>query len=267
MAKLNMASINTLFRKGYLLAGVIMAANMFVGNEMKAMNKNKTNKIPLAKENEDNNGIKLGESILIEDNDENASCNQYARVFFNFLLYWENAFNFIGTLFFSGANNYFKWWDYNPGTYWKLVWFGWRSKRFLKDILQFEVNLNAVKGAFWLLLGAYNLIKNFTVEEQKRENYFIPLHVSRLVAHCVFYHYKSWSHTAFIVVFLLQGFVSMPLTLHFSKFSISISLDSIIWGVAGMILELKAKKRREKERETRKNYTDLSDFKYEEDDM
>ena len=59
----------------------------------------------------------------------------------------------------------------------------------------------------------------------------------------------------------------MPLTLHFSKFSISISLDSIIWGVAGMILELKAKKIKEKQRETIKIYTNLTDGQNEEDDI
>ena len=30
--------MNALFKKGYLLAGVIMAANMFAVNEVKAMN-------------------------------------------------------------------------------------------------------------------------------------------------------------------------------------------------------------------------------------
>ena len=47
MASLNMAKVNTLFRKGYLLAGVIMAANMFVLNDMKAMDENNENNIKI----------------------------------------------------------------------------------------------------------------------------------------------------------------------------------------------------------------------------
>ena len=36
-----MTNMNALIRKVYLLAGVVMAANIFVGNEMKAMDKDK----------------------------------------------------------------------------------------------------------------------------------------------------------------------------------------------------------------------------------
>jgi hypothetical protein len=36
--------MNTLFRKGYLLAGVVMAANMFVVNEVRAMKTNDNEK-------------------------------------------------------------------------------------------------------------------------------------------------------------------------------------------------------------------------------
>ena len=116
-------------------------------------------------------------------------------------------------------------------------------------MLQFEGNFNLGRGFFWLLLGAYNFIKGLTVkEQQERMFYFIHLYVSTLVACCVGNH-KFLAKTAHIVFFLVQGFVSIPLTLHFSKFSISISLDSILWGVAGMILERKAKKIKEKERE------------------
>ena len=56
-----MANMNTLFRKGYLLAGVIMAANMFVVNEVKAMEQIRRRNNP------------INESTIIEDNDENAS--------------------------------------------------------------------------------------------------------------------------------------------------------------------------------------------------
>ncbi len=44
MEKLNMAKVNMLLKKGYLLAGVMMAANIFAVNEMKAMEINKPNK-------------------------------------------------------------------------------------------------------------------------------------------------------------------------------------------------------------------------------
>ena len=56
-----MANMNALFRKGYLLAGVIMAANMFVVNEVKAMEQIRRRNNP------------INESTIIEDNDENAS--------------------------------------------------------------------------------------------------------------------------------------------------------------------------------------------------
>ena len=61
MANMNMAKVSTLFRKGYLLAGVIMAANMFVVNEVKAMEQIRRRNNP------------INESTIIEDNDENAS--------------------------------------------------------------------------------------------------------------------------------------------------------------------------------------------------
>ena len=145
MAKLNMANINTLFRKGYLLAGVVMAANMFVVNEVKASeNKDENNpdtlqvdssqqlleqqklmqnptegtaKIEENKENDDNN-------IIEKSNKKQSSLD--------ILLSLENYFNFFGTLALSSANSYFKWWDYNAGSYCKLRigCLGWRTKKF-----------------------------------------------------------------------------------------------------------------------------------------
>ena len=230
-----MANMSTLLKKGYLFAGVIMATNMFVGNEMKAMNKDEEAR--LAQENQ--------QPGKIENSD--ASGTQYVKSFFGFLSSYENPINFIGGPVFSVANNYFKWCDYNPGWYFKLGCLGWRFKRLLNGMLQFEVNLNAVRGILWLIPGAYiftyQVIKKDRNDKDYDKNYINCLYFSSLVYKKV---YNSSSNdtmgtAAFIVVFLLQGFVSMPLTLHFSKFSISISLDSIIWGVAGMILELKAK--------------------------
>ena len=239
MASLSMASINTLFKKGYLLAVVVIVANMFIGNEVRAMHKDE--KTRLAQENQ-----QLGK---IENSD--SSWKRYVKSFFGFLSSYENPINFIGGPLFSAANNYLKLWNYNPGGYWNLRigCLGLRSKRFLNGMLQLEVNFNLGRGAFWLFPGGYNFIKAYTKREEGRsEDYLEPLYISFLVGNNSIKN-KNRGIKALIVVFLLQGFVSMPLTLHFSKFSISISLDSLIWGITGMILELKAKKRREKERE------------------
>ena len=214
MAILNIASVNTLIRKGYLLAGVIMAANMFIVNEVRAMDDS-------TKEN--------------EKKKEGNTFPKVLDVTSGFVLRYENIINFFGGVVFSGANNYFKLWDYNPGMYCKPVWFGWRSKKFLNNILQFELNLNVVRGILWLIPGAYNFIKYF---KEKKEDYVIPLYFSFLVADSVdnfFNNYYSFI-TALIISFLIQGFVSMPLAIHISNFSISISLDSIIWGGIGMYL-------------------------------
>ena len=229
MAKLNIAKVNTLIRKGYFLAGVIMAANMFIGNEMRAMNLNKNHfteeKKNIKKELKELNELKeknkeikqvieeLGKDVN-KLNKKNAKIKKQKKTggqgFRNFLLSHENLINLIGGAVFSVFNNYFKWWDYNPGTYCKFVWLGLRSKRFLKDILQFEVNFNAVRGIFWSL-------------KKKKEGSLVSF---------------------FIKDILLRGCISMPLTLHLPKinFSMSISLDSILWIGVDKILELKAKK-------------------------
>ena len=44
----------------------------------------------------------------------------------------------------------------------------------------------------------------------------------------------------FWVIFLIQGFVSVPLAIHFSNFSIAISLDSILLASVGKFLSLPA---------------------------
>ena len=251
MAKLNIAKVNTLIRKGYLLAGVIMAANMFTVNEVKAMNSSSSSL------NNSNifqkNGEREGNHVRPGDKSEQNIMDKVLSK----ILSWEGRINFFGGLFFSAANNYLKLWDYNPGWYRQFGCRGCRSKRFLNGVLQFEVNfINLGRGAFWLFLGAYNFTKSFTADKKKdkyHKDYLRSLHFSFLVASCVAKFLKQGKSflpiIAFIVFFLLQGFVSIPLAIHISNLSISISLDSLIWGVTGMILELKAKKRREKERE------------------
>ena len=238
MTKLNMANMSTLFKKGYLLAGVIMAANMFIVNDVKAMEEdNEFNNIK--REEENKNALSL-EGVL----------NFVDWVSYHVLSY-ENTINLIGGAVFSGANNYLKWWDYNPGKYSKLGCFGWRTKK-LFGMLQLEGNLNIGRGISWLIPGAYNVIK-FFIKNKENDDYVKCLHVSYLVADFI----SKKGIITIIGFFLLQGFVSIPLTFHLSKFnfSISISLDSIIWMGIGYILELKVKKEIEKKMIEEKIYS------------
>ena len=223
MASLNMANMNTLFRKGYLLAGVIMAANMFVVNEVKAMNPTNIDNIKKIEGKEKNKNALSLEGVL------------------NFVLSWENTINLVGGVVLSGFNNYLKWWDYNPGGYFKLGCLGWRSGRHIKDIFQIDINLNLGRGILWLIPGTYNLIKFFTVDAKKNEEYVKPLYFSCLVAYRVDGLFKKEKDFLTIIVligfYLLQGFVSIPLAIHISNFSISISLDSMLWAGIGKFLD------------------------------
>ena len=120
-----MAKVSTLIRKGYLFAGVIMAVNMFVVNEVMAMkdiSEETKNKNLLENEKEDDNSIPIGSKKMkggeIKDGKTVISKTLSVQGFRNFLLSHENIFNLIGGAVFSGFNNYFKWWDYNPGGTW-----------------------------------------------------------------------------------------------------------------------------------------------------
>ena len=189
-----MANMNTLFRKVYLLAGVIMTANMFVVNEMKAS----------AKEDNEGNNIEY-----INDKKKIKGKKSGVRDFFDNLNKGD-AVMFLGGLIFSVANNYFKWWSYDSGTYCEFGCVGWRSKRLLNDIFQFDINLNIGRCISWSILGYFI---HYVVPKwnKKREAVFHPLIV-------------------------IQGLVSVPLAIHISNFSISISLDSIIWMIFGKFL-------------------------------
>ncbi len=229
MEKLNMANVNTLIKKGYLLAGVLMAANIFVVNEMKATENDKDDLTTLNQpQNVEGEGKE--EEVVPVENGEKKSGEQG---FFNFVLTYENTINLIGGLALSGANNYFKWWDYSPGVYRKLGCIGWRSKRLLNDIFQFEINLNGIRGISWSIPHIINLIMTKGSKKGKKDGDF------------------SW--ITFFFKDILRGFTSMPLTFHFSNFSISISLDSIIWGIVGMILEAKDKKEQKPNKENQIN--------------
>ena len=220
MTSLNMVNMNALFKKVYFLAGMIMAANMFIVNEVKAAyeENGETNEFNLNNNPEDGN-VNLGENTVVYGTQNGSS-------FMDRILSLENCFNLIGGLVVSGANNYFKWWNYNPGTYRKIGCLGWRTKKFF-DIVQVGINLNLGRGISWVILGAYNFIKFFTVNDEQKEGYVIPLYFSFLVAN--FIEDPLAFNIALIAVFLLQGFLSIPLTFHISNFSISISLDSILW--------------------------------------
>ena len=242
MAKLNMANMNTLFRKGYLLAGIVMAANMFVVNEVRATeenNKEKENITP----NDNENLIPVEESNeLYYFNKKYENASFLIKGVLYRVLSSENYINLIGGVISSVANNYVKWWDYNAGSYCNLRigCLGWRTKKFF-DIVQLDFNLNLGSGISWVILGTYNFIKACKANNDDEEKYIKPLYFSYLVGD-LFDGESYASLAAFIAVFLIQGFVSVPLTFHISNFSISISLDSIIWMGIGKFLEPESNK-------------------------
>jgi len=203
--------MNTFFKKGYLLAGVVMAANMFIGNEMKAM---------------DNTNIEVNQQNQQEQIPVITEKKKTTQKFLDKLLSLENYFNFFGTLALSGANNYFKWWDYNPGGYLKLRigCLGWRTKKFF-DIVQLGFNLNLWRGIGWLIPHIIKFRQSLTKAEIKDTTENKPNEEGLEI--------KSVSNVSPWVSFLfkgiLRGFVSAPLTFHISNFSISISFDSILW--------------------------------------
>ena len=213
-----MAKVNMLIKKGYLLAGVIMAANMFIVNEVKATDE----------ENNDN-------ILNTNEKNKNSSISHILDTASEFILLWENTINLAVGFVFSSVNNYFRWWDYNAGSYRKLGCFGWRSGRFLKDYLQFEVNLNVGRGILWLIPGACDFIIS-SLLQQKDPAFFTAIHIAQRIKE------KKYGDTAIMttvfLVFLLQGFVSMPLAIHISNFSIAISLDSIFWASVGKFLSV-----------------------------
>ena len=247
MASLNMAKVNTLFRKGYLLAGVIIAANMFTMNEVKAsiassgyIGGQTETEIKNQQESSQKSDPNT-QKIKFQDSSDIPAPQPKQEIFGSLLfglLSHENLINFFGGLFFSVANNYLNLWDYNPGLYCNLRigCLGLRSKRFLNGMLQFEGNLNLIRGTLWLIPGVIDFVWYFIKERRANTN------TAALIMRKILKQVNG-NETKFgffySIFFLVQGFVSIPLTLHFSKFSISISLDSLIWGLTGMILEKK----------------------------
>ena len=224
----NMAKVSTLFKKGYLLTGMIMAANMFVVNEMKAMNSpyDKKDGLMATEEKEQNFGKEEKKKKKNNNNKKNFFTQDSTKDTTMNILFWENYFNSFFTLALSGFNNYFKWWDYNAGGYCNLRigYLGWRTKKFF-DIVQLDFNLNLWRGIGWSIPHIIKFRRSLT-KAQIQDNTEIKQNEEGNDA-------KSGSNASPWVSFLfkgiLRGFVSIPLTLHFSNFSISISLDSIIW--------------------------------------
>ena len=232
MVKLNMAKVNTLIRKGYLLAGVVMAANMFVVNEVKAMNSQTGAGLSGGQGQEtmaqftQQNDFKVNE--FPQRNKTEVQIDNKKQSSLDKLLSCENYINLFGTLALSGFNNYFKWWDYNPGGYLNLRigCLGWRTKKFF-DTVQLDFNLNLGRGAIWLIPHIINLIMIKTKAKKGTKENIEKIDEEN--------GDKSGSNASPWVSFLfkgiLQGLISIPLTFHISKFnfSISISLDSILW--------------------------------------
>ena len=252
-----MVKVSTLIRKGYLLEGEIMAANMFVVNEMKAMKEENNNivkkeeEINIEKKEEEINKLKQKIEDLkkqkqnIKYSDEkikemeqqleemNKRRESGVQNILDKVLSWENTINLAGGVVLSGINNYLKWWDYNPGGYSRLGCFGWRSGRLI-NIFQIGINLNLGRGILWLIPGTYNFIK--ACKANNYDFYTRPLYFSCLVADRVAKDDPAFT-IALIGFYLLQGFVSVPLAIHISNFSISISLDSMLWAGIGKFLD------------------------------
>ena len=210
----NMSSIKMLIRKGYLLAGVVMAANMLVVNEVRAMEEN-------------NNSLK---EPLLTKNKYKLEKNKVST----FLINNENHINFIGTLVLSLANNHFGWWNYDQEIYWKYGCFGLRLVSLVNALFQFEVNLNLIRCIFWMITGAYHFLPVLNKEIVNNEKNIEDFYTANAV-----WTYKGRNNNmmgSLFLTFFLQGFISIPLTVNISNLNISISLDAIICELIGKIL-------------------------------
>ena len=231
-----MAKVNTLFKKVYLLAGVMIAANMFAVTEVKAMEAGQSEqKKEETKKNGEKIKLKIKDFTKQENNEKKDKKGKISgpQSFCNFLLSHENAINLIGGVVSSVANNYLKLWDYNAGSYCNLRigCLGWRTKKFF-DIVQVGINLNLGRGILWLIPGIFGLMQ--CIKTREKEYPIILNSTAGLITLKILKKMKKEKNIAssavfYSIIFLTQGFVSIPLTIHFSNFSISISFDSILW--------------------------------------
>ena len=132
--------------------------------------------------------------------------------------------------------------DYNPGGYWNLRigCLGLRSKRLLNDIFQFEGNFNLGRGISLGFLGFWFLFVQKCNSASVKKNlssivisslFFLIINNKNRQEQLIMAEMKNQDYIRRIAFFLLilQGFISAPLIFHFSNFSISISLDAILW--------------------------------------
>ena len=223
--------MNTLFRKGYLLAGVIMAANMFVVNEMRAMETTDDENRHAYFEEIGSEGLENGRNNHKKNSLTIKKVLSFAEWVPYYFLAYDNYINLFVGVVSSVANNYLKLWDYNPWTYREFGRIGLRSGRLIKDIFQFDINLDLGRGVFWLIVtffGSYAYIIKDKMGITDLKNTAAVFMASVIT--------KKWrngpsSKILFFFLSNVQGFVSAPLAIHFSNFSISISLDSILWGL------------------------------------
>ena len=161
-----MAKVNTLIREGYLLAVVVIVANMFVGNEMKAMNKDKKDEILLEKVNNmpepptnTNPDVNIQKNKILQEKDK--TTEQKIRIknafpigpckYIGFLLQWENTINLVGGALFTLANGLYNFYENKPSFYFDGLFAGWNSNPFARGYLQFCPNINLGRGILWLV--------------------------------------------------------------------------------------------------------------------
>ena len=263
-AKLNMVLKNTLFKKVYFLAGVVMAANMFIVNEMRAMEENNMTAPPTTDTNPE---LNIQNKEILQEKDKNTEQKiEIENSFYigpckyiGFMLQWGNTINLIGGAIFTFANGLYNFYENKPSFYFDWLFAGWNSNPFAKGYLQFCPNINLGRGIFWLVIyyaqtkimrTFRTIIKENLVYKEVNENFasffadhylsylfgeYTPFFIAnKLVKNMKGSNEKKYKNYEFIRILLrlLQNFVSVPLIIHLtSKFTISIAFDSIMWMV------------------------------------
>ena len=267
-----MAKVNTLFSKVYLLAGVMMAANMYIVNEMRATDQmdseEKKNQEISILNNQEN---ATGENINIKDVFYIGPCK-----YIGFMLQWKNTINFVGGTLFTFANGLYNFYENKPSFYFDWLFAGWNSNPFAKGYLQFCPNINLGRGIFWLVMfytqdnlmhPYYIKIIKFLlgkgVKNEKAINYFVQSYFfvlfseytpfvigNNLVKNMQKDNRKKNYKFIYLSLILLQNFVSVPLLINLtSKFTISIAFDSIMWMVVTHFVISDKREKKEKEME------------------
>ena len=253
-----MVKVSTLIRKGYLLAGVLMAANMFVVNEVKASEdpsekkKEEEKDTDSQKDNTEEDNVQTEQKIEIENSFYIGPCK-----YIGFLLQWENTINLVGGALFTFANGLYNFYENKPSFYSDYLFAGWNSNPFARGYLQFCPNINLGRGIFWLVMyyaqtklmhTSYKIIKETLVNEKVQEEvasnfakgylfYLFGEYTPFVIGNKLVENMKCANRFKFYVFIqsllrLVQNFVSVPLIIHLtSKFTISIAFDAIMWMV------------------------------------